>query len=74
MADKTIEIKLTSKQIGTIKKFLAQHKIKCDGQKEFALIAEPKMMRECLFIRLLSTAKWHKLDKFFNKEGFYNGR
>ena len=72
MKTKIIEIDLTPKQISLLKKFLASHKIMCDNKTEFGLVAEPKIDKKVLFIRLLSVSEYEKVNRFFQKLGLYN--
>ena len=72
MVNKILNIPLTKQQISLIKKFLLRHKIKCDNKNQFGLIAEPKIDKEKLIIRLLSIAETGKVDKFLQRNGLYN--
>ena len=71
MKNKKLDIKLTPKQISQIKKFLAKHKIMCDGRTNFGLICYPSTNDWLLKICLLSVNEWYKINKFFEKLGLY---
>ena len=68
---KKLHLVLTNGQIVSLKKFLLTHKIKCDGKIEFGLIAEPKITRRELIVRLLSISEYNKIDKYFQRLGLY---
>ncbi len=66
-----ILIPMTSNQVKSLKSYLARLGIKCDGKKEFALIAEPRLLKKELNVKVLSINQFNKLDRIFKKMGFY---
>lgn len=72
MKSKILKLKLTDNQLKLIRKFLLGHKIKCDGNNPFGLVAEPKIDSKKVVVRLLSIKQTIKLDKFFEKLKLYD--
>lgn len=71
MKNRTLTIKLNKKQISLIRAFLLEHNIKCDFKTRFGLIAEPRINKDELVVKLLSVNETVKLNKIFKKMGLY---
>jgi hypothetical protein len=56
-------IPMTKRQHKTIVDFLASHKIYCDGNTEFALVAEPRILEKEFEIILLNTKEAKAIKK-----------
>lgn len=60
---------LTKRQLSHIRKWLSENGILLDGNGEFALIAQPNISRETMDIILINEKTFHKVHRFFVKEG-----
>ena len=66
-----ILIPMTNRQVKLLKSYLLKVGIKCDGMREFGIIAEPRITKKELNVKVLSISQFNKLDKIFRKMGFY---